>query len=303
MTRLDRDPVQFKVGTAELIKLGTKRYDLSDPYHLAITMRWRGFFAACLAIDLALNLVFAVLYDLVPHCVANVRPGSLSDAFFFSIETLATVGYGVMAPSSTYGHVVASLELTCGLAFTALFTGLTFVRFSRIKAKIIFAKTAVVAQHGGLPTLMVRMGYDRAGSLADAEARMTFMRLIQTAEGQTYRQSDELKLIRNRMALMVLSWTLMHEIDAESPLHGFTPERLAASDARLIVTMRARNHAAGAEVFDIAMYHPEEVLFGMSYQDMVHRDDAGRIHADLRKLDLVERDPLGATEAETTVRS
>jgi inward rectifier potassium channel len=291
MTRRDGDPVKFKVGTSELIKLGTKRYDLNDPYHLAITMRWRDFFAACLAIDLALNLVFAVLYDLVPHCVANIRPGSLSDAFFFSIETLATVGYGVMAPSSTYGHVVASVELTCGLAFTALFTGLTFVRFSRITAKIIFAKTAVVARHGGLPTLMIRTGYERAGSLADAEARVTFMRLIQTAEGQTYRQSDELKLIRNRLALMVLSWTLMHEIDAESPLLGFTQESLAASDARLIVTMRARNHAAGAEVFDLAIYNPAEVLFGMSYQDMVHRDETtGRIHADLRKLDLVEPD-------------
>jgi len=291
MTRRESDAVQFKVGTSELIKLGTKHYDLSDPYHLAITMRWRDFFAACLAIDLALNLGFAVLYDLVPHCILNVRPGSLSDAFFFSIETLATVGYGVMAPSSTYGHAVASLELTCGLAFTALFTGLTFVRFSRIKAKVLFASNAVVARHDGLPTLMVRMGYERAGSLADAEARVTFMRLLRTEEGHTYRQSDELKLIRNRLALMVLSWTLMHKIDAASPLYGFTPESLAAADARLIVTIRARNHAAGAEVFDVAIYNPAEVLFGMSYQDMVHRDETtGRIHADLRKLDLVEPD-------------
>jgi inward rectifier potassium channel len=269
MTRQDGGPVQFKVGNAELIKLGTKRYDLSDPYHLAITLRWRDFFAACLAIDLTLNLVFAVLYDLVPHCVANVRPGSLSDAFFFSIETLATVGYGVMAPSSTYGHIVASVELTLGLALTALFTGLTFVRFSRIKAKIVFAKTAVVARHGGVPTLMIRMGYQRAGSLADAEARVTFMRLAQTEEGHVFRQSDELKLVRNRLALMVLSWTLMHEIDAESPLYGFTPESLETADARLIVTIRARNHAAGAEVFDIAFYNPSGILFGMSYQDMV----------------------------------
>jgi inward rectifier potassium channel len=299
MTRQDGGPVQFKVGNAELIKLGTKRYDLSDPYHLAITMRWRDFFAACLAIDLTLNLIFAVLYDLVPHCVANVRPGSLSDAFFFSIETLATVGYGVMAPSSTYGHSVASVELTLGLALTALFTGLTFVRFSRIKAKIIFAKVAVVAQHGGVPTLMIRMGYERAGSLADAEARVTFMRLARTEEGHVFRQSDELKLVRNRLALMVLSWTLMHEIDAASPLYGFTQESLAAADARLIVTIRARNHAAGAEVFDIAFYNPAGVLFGMSYQDMVHRDDDGRIHADLRKLDLVAPD----TATETVVPS
>jgi inward rectifier potassium channel len=288
MTRRDGDPVHFKVGTAELIKLGSRRYDLGDPYHLAITMRWPTFFMASFAIDMALNLVFALLYHLAPQSIANVRPGSLPDAFFFSMETLATVGYGVMAPQSTYGHIVASAELTLGLAFTALFTGLIFVRFSRIKAKIIFAKTAVVGRHAGVPMLMIRTGYERAGSLADAEARVTFMRLRETAEGHIFRESDELKLVRSRLALMVLTWTVMHEIDETSPLWGFTPESLAKADARLIVTIRARNHAAGAEVFDMAFYNAAEVLWGMQYRDMVHRDDEGRIHADLRMLDLVE---------------
>jgi inward rectifier potassium channel len=217
-----------------------------------------------------------------------VPPGSLAQAFFFSIETLATVGYGVMAPQSTYGHVIASVELTLGLVFTALFTGLIFVRFSRIKAKIIFAKTAVVARHDGVPTLMIRLGYGRAGFLGDAEARVTFMRLQRTAEGQVFRQSDELKLVRSRLALMVLTWTLMHEIDAMSPLQGFTSESLAAADARLIVTIRARNHAAGSEVFDMSLYDPADIAFGMIYQDVVRADATGRIQADLRKLDLVE---------------
>ena len=290
MIRRDGEPVHFRIGNAELIKLGTKRYDLSDPYHLAITMRWRNFFVASLALYLAINLVFAVLYALAPHSIENAHPGSLSDAFFFSIETLATVGYGFMAPLTTYGHVVASTELICGLVFTALFTGLTFVRFSRIKARIVFAQRAVVARHGGVPTLMIRMGYERAGSLADAEARVTFMRLAKTPEGQTYRQSDELTLTHSRLALMVLAWTLMHEIDETSPLYGLTEETLAAADARLIVTIRARNHAAGAEVFDIAFFDSKQIAFGMAYQDMVDQDEAGRIHADLRKLDHVAPD-------------
>ena len=288
MARHDGDPVRFKVGSSELTKLGTKRFDFGDPYHIALTMRWPGFFGACLAIYLALNLAFAVLYDLVPHCIADVPPGSLANAFFFSIETLATVGYGVMAPQSMYGHIVASVELTTGLVFTALFTGLIFVRFSRIKAKIIFAKTVVVARHEGVPTLMIRLGYDRAGFLGDAEARVTFMRLLQTAEGNVFRQSDELKLVRSRLALMVLTWTLMHEIDETSPFWGFTPESLITADARLIVTIRARNHAAGAEVFDMFLYNPKDVAFGMIYQDVVNADATGKIQADLRKLDLVE---------------
>jgi len=297
MARHDGDPVRFKVGSSELTKLGTKRFDLSDPYHLALTMRWPNFFAACLAIYLGLNLAFAVLYDLVPHCIANVPPGSLTQAFFFSIETLATVGYGVLAPQTLYGHIVASVELTLGLVFTALFTGLIFVRFSRIKAKIIFAKTAVVARHDGVPTLMIRLGYDRAGFLGDAEARLTFMRLQRTAEGNVFRQSDELKLVRSRLALMVLTWTLMHEIDETSPFHGFTPESLTTADARLIVTIRARNHAAGAEVFDISLYNPGDIAFGMTYRDVVRADATGRIQADLRKLDLVEPETHNGREA------
>jgi inward rectifier potassium channel len=291
MTHRQADSVQFRVGKAELTMLGAKRYDLSDPYHLAITMRWPTFFLSYFAIDLVVNLVFALLYHLVPHCIANVRPGSLSDALFFSMETLATVGYGVMAPSTTYGHIVASTELTCGLVFTAVFTGLVFVRFSRIKAKIVFAKTAVVVRQRPIPTLMIRMGYKRAGSLADAEAHVTFMRLERLPNGEIFRQSDELKLVRNRMALVVVGVTVMHEIDAESPFHGYTPERLAATDGRLIVTIRARNQAAGAEIFDIGLYHSDDIQFGMRYQDMVHRIENGRIEADMGKLDLIEPEP------------
>ena len=118
------------------------------------------------------------------------------------------------------------------------------------------------------------------------------MRLQRRPNGEMLRQSDELKLLRNRMAMMVVSWTVMHEIDAESPLYGFTPERLADVDARLIVTIRARNHAAGAEVFDITLYHPNEILFGMHYQDMVHRIKDGRIEADMRKLGVIEPDAV-----------
>jgi len=293
------DPVHVRIGNAQLIKLGTKRYDLSDPYHLAITMRWRDFFAASLSLYLLINLAFGILYAVGGHSISNARAGSLLDGFFFSIETLATVGYGFMAPVSLYGHIIASLELVCGLVFTTLFTGLTFVRFSRIKAKIIFAKRAVVARHGGVPTLMLRLAYQRAGSLADAEARMTLLRLHRTDEGEIYRQSYELKLLHSRLALMALSWTLMHEIDADSPLHGLDEETFHASDSRLIVTIRARNHRAGTDVFDLTFLDAEQIAFNRAYQEMYYADDIGHIRLDLQKLDLVQAD----TGSESIVRS
>jgi inward rectifier potassium channel len=105
-------------GDVELVKLGAARYDLSDPYHIAIEMSWKEFALAFLGLEFGINIVFALLYLTSPGCIANMRPGSISDAFFFSIETLATVGYGTMAPATLYGHAVSAIEIVCGMVFT-----------------------------------------------------------------------------------------------------------------------------------------------------------------------------------------
>jgi inward rectifier potassium channel len=128
---------------------------MRDPYHLAVALTWPQFLATLLMLYLLVNVAFATLFWLIPGSVANARAYSFPDAFFFSIETLATVGYGEMYPVTLYGHVVASAEIVCGLAFTAILTGLTFVRFSRPRAKLVFASHPVVAMHNGKPTLML----------------------------------------------------------------------------------------------------------------------------------------------------
>ena len=125
----------IRIGAFEVTKTGVSRFDLRDPYHLAVTLRWPEFFVALLLVDLVINLVFALLYWAEPGSIANTGP-SFINAFFFSIETLATVGYGVMAPATLYGHIVSSVEILCGLIFTALVTGLIFVRFSKAAAEV-----------------------------------------------------------------------------------------------------------------------------------------------------------------------
>ncbi|MEI9987187.1 MAG: potassium channel family protein [Aliidongia sp.] len=149
------EALPMHIGAFEFTKTGVSRFDLRDPYHLAVTMRWPEFFAALFLIDLAINLVFATLYWLEPGSILNAGP-NFAQALFFSIETLATVGYGVMAPATTYGHVVSSLEIFCGLTFTALVTGLIFVRFSKPRAKFHFSNVAVITTYNGKPTLMLR---------------------------------------------------------------------------------------------------------------------------------------------------
>jgi inward rectifier potassium channel len=137
--QIERVPHQkaasVRLGAYEFKKKGVSRFDLRDPYHLAIALSWPQFHSALLALYLLVNIAFATLFWMVPGSVANVRPGKPLDNFFFSIETLSTVGYGQMYPTTLYGHVIASVEIACGLAFTAILTGLTFVRFSRPRAK------------------------------------------------------------------------------------------------------------------------------------------------------------------------
>jgi Ion channel len=153
-------------GGVELVKRGASRYDFSDPYHIAIELSWKEFALAFAGLELGINVVFALLYLARPGCVANMRPGSFSDAFFFSIETLATVGYGTMAPATLYGHIVSAIEIVCGMVFTAIMTGLLFVRFSKPRPRILYADQAVVTSHNCLPTLMVRIANGR-NDLAD----------------------------------------------------------------------------------------------------------------------------------------
>jgi inward rectifier potassium channel len=136
--RVRRDAT-IRAGSVELVKRGASRYDLHDPYHIALSMSWKGFALAFVGFELCVNVIFALLYLARPGCIASARPGAFSDVFFFSLETLAMVGYGTMAPATLYGHVVSAVEILCGMAFTAILTGLLFVRFSKPRSKILFA--------------------------------------------------------------------------------------------------------------------------------------------------------------------
>jgi inward rectifier potassium channel len=281
---------RVRLGSYEFKKKGVSRFDLRDPYHLAVALTWPQFLAALLALYLSVNVVFAALFWLVPGSVANARPDSFADAFFFSIETLATVGYGEMYPATLYGHVVASAEIVCGLGFTAILTGLTFVRFSRPRAKLVFAANPVVAMHNGKPTLMVRIGNGLAGVLADAAAKLNVLLSETTAEGKLFRRAQELRLERAHMPLFPLDWTLMHVLDERTPSHGYDMARAIEADARVFVTLEARDPTLATSVHEIRTYMPEDIRFGMRYTDAVTIAEDGTPVADLTRIGALEPD-------------
>lgn len=280
--------MQLRAGAYELGKQGAVRFDWRDPYHIAVGLTWPRFLVVMIGLDLALNAVFAALYWAVPGCLVNARPGSFPDAFFFSLETLATVGYGVMAPATVYGHLIASIEILTGMMFTALATGLTFVRFSRPRAKILYAPRAVVARHDGRPTLMVRIANGRTSLLVDGAARLYALIAERTAEGEYFRRIHELPLARARIPVFGLTWTLMHELTLASPLSGFDPARLREKEVRLFLAVTARDPTLAAEVHDIHDYGVDDIAFGMRYVEAVSIDAAGRPIADLRRVGDLE---------------
>jgi inward rectifier potassium channel len=281
---------RVRLGSYEFKKQGVSRFDMRDPYHLAVALTWPQFLATLLAIYLLVNVVFATLFWLMPGSVANARPHNFGDAFFFSIETLATVDYGEMYPATLYGHVIAATEIAGGLGFTAILTGLTFVRFSRPRAKLVFASNPVVAMHDGQPTLMLRVGNGRLAVLLDAAAKLNVLISATSSEGKRFRRAQELRLARTHLPAFPLTWTLMHVLDEQSPLHGYDAARAIAAQVQLFVTLEARDPTLAASVHDIRNYAPEDIRFGMRYSDAVIIAEDGTPVADLSKIGALEPD-------------
>lgn len=283
--------MRIRPGAYELRKRGAARFDFSDPYHLAVGLSWPGFALLFVGLEFGINSLFAGLYLLQPGSIANAQPGSLSDAFFFSLETLATVGYGAMSPATLYGHIVSAAEIVTGMAFVAIMTGLTFVRFARPKGKILFAEKAVVATHNGHPTLMVRIANGRMVTLTDASARMSALLQERTLEGNIFRGIHELKLIRPRVPLFPLTWTLMHRIDEDSPLFGRAAADLRREQTRVFISVEVRDPVLAAQVYAIRDYGADDIALRHRYADAVSLDSHGRTIADLTRISLIEPDP------------
>src|SRR6202043_1831718 len=212
-----RRPRQIRIrsGHFELVKLNAEKFDFRDTYHLILTLSWPAFAAVIFGIYLLINVLFAALYMLNPHAIAEMAPGSFLAAFFFSVETLATVGYGHMYPETFYGHLIAMLEIMVGMFGLAVITGLIFVRFSRPTARMHFSKVAVIAPFDGVPTLMIRVANLRHQAMVEPEFRMVLLRNIITIEGDDMRRFHPLKLEFDRLITFPAVLTIRHRIDEE----------------------------------------------------------------------------------------
>jgi inward rectifier potassium channel len=267
----------FVLGSSQIRRIGIKRWYWSDAYHLMLTLSWPRFFALVGALYFVTNLAFALAFYLVPGSVQNARPGSFLDMVFFSIETLATVGYGYMNPGSTYGHVVASTEILLGMVEVAAVTGLLFARFSRPSSRIMFSDVAVVTPFNGVPTLMLRAGNERSNLILEASVRASLVRRETTLEGQVFTRFYDLKLERDQTSVFALSWTIMHAIDETSPLYGKTQQDLHAAVATLTVAISGTDDTLNDFVHARQSYAAEHIYFGHHFADIMSDKQEGNV--------------------------
>jgi inward rectifier potassium channel len=265
-------------------RVGTARLNRRDVYHLMLTMPWRWFFGVQAMAYLIFNAVFALFYLAVPGSVANARPGSFADAFFFSVQTMATIGYGVMAPATLYGNVMVTIEALLGFASFAVAAGLIFARFSQPTARVLFSRVAVVTPFNGVPTLMFRCANERRNQIFEAQVHVDFARQETSAEGLELRRSYELSLQRDRNPQFSLSWTVMHAIDPQSPLYGIDPDLLASQEASIVVTLTGIDETLSQTVFARPAYRADEILWGRKFVDILSETEAGETLVDYRRF-------------------
>ena len=270
---------RIDLGGFKAFKVGGP-HPLSDLYYRTMEMTWPTFVGLVTLVFIGINVVFGGIYAAFPGAIANAAPHSFTDGFFFSVETLATVGYGNMAPASHLGHSIAAFEILLGLFFTATNTGLIFARFARPRASIVFSKVAVIGLYRGEPALMVRLASIRTRPLADVTAQLSWLQRVDEPNGGTYRRLVELPLVHSHNPMLSLSWTLVHLLEPDSELlkavlgtERFILAAMVSGVDTLLATQSQGGHSYGRH----------DILIDHQYVDVV-TDVEGILHLDLRRL-------------------
>jgi inward rectifier potassium channel len=281
--RMSRAPV-VRLGGREIITEGIRLNFWADISHRCMTASWPSFIGGAVLVFIVFNAAFAVLYWIGDKPISSISTGDYIDYLYFSIETLSTAGYGDMHPQTHYGHFIAAVELFTGIFSMSLMTGLIFARFSRPRARLLFADFPVVSRHDGRPTLMIRFANERHNIIGNATARLWLLGNVMSEEGRPSRRFTELTLVRNEHPALALSWTLYHVIDSTSPLDGLSVDELAEAKANLVVVVSGYDVVAAQTIHARRSYDHTHIRFGQRYADILETLKDGRIRIDYSKF-------------------
>ena len=277
-------PTPSRGPVGEIRRVGGRLHPLSDFYHTLMRASWPATFGVILGAFVGINVLYALVYVALGDGVEGVRPGNFEDCFFFSVQTLATIGYGKMVPASRAAHVVVTFEAFTGILVTALTTGLLFAKFSRPTARVLFSRDVIIAPHEGKPTLMFRLANERGNRIVQASVRVSVLREVTTAEGLSMRRLIDLKLQRADSAMFMITWTVFHTIDESSPFFGVGPDEILRDNVGLVVTLIGLDDTLSQTVHARHSWTRDDFKFGHRFVDILIDEPDGSRVLDLRKF-------------------
>ncbi|MCB9577060.1 MAG: low temperature requirement protein A [Polyangiaceae bacterium] len=269
----------------DAVRKGTPSELRRDLYFYFIEGSWTRVFVAFAFLFVITNVFFAALYTLDPQSISGGHSRTFTDAFFFSVQTLATIGYGALSPGNVFGDVIVTVEAAVGLIGVALTTGLVFAKASRARASVLFSKYLVVTRMEGKRVLMLRAGNARGNEVVDAT--MTLHALVDelTPEGHHFRRVRDLRLTRDRSPMFVLSWAVMHEIDEQSPLGSVDWDKPLGGDLiSIVVTLMGHDGTYGQTIYARHIYYPDDIRVNQRFEDVISQLPDGRLMIDYGKF-------------------
>jgi inward rectifier potassium channel len=279
-------------GSFNVVREGLPYFRSLSPYHALLTLSWPRFFALVASGYFAANLLFAVLYFACgPYALDGWHTSQpferFEDAFFFSVQTLATIGYGRMTPNGVAVNLLVTVEALVGLMGFALATGLLFARFSRPSARLVFSRNAVVGPFRGGRALMFRLANERSSQLTEVSAIVSLSRLEDSPAGPV-RRFHELRLDRPKVVFLPLHWVVVHPIDERSPLWGVEEAAFCSSQAEILILLAGMDETFSQAVHARTSYRSEEVVWNARFADMFLRTDEGLVGVDMRRIHEIE---------------
>ncbi|NJM56473.1 MAG: ATP-sensitive inward rectifier potassium channel 10 [Synechococcales cyanobacterium RU_4_20] len=307
-----RRRLSFLTSRAQLVHLRSRNGQLEvegldrwyrywrDPYHLLLTVPWWVFVVLLTLGYVGVNALFAWAYllDPNPEAIANAKPDDFADAFFFSVQTLGSIGYGAMHPTTLYTNSLVALEAMASMISIALITGLAFTRFARSQARVSFSEVAVVEPFEGHPTLVFRTANRRRNQILEAQLKVYLLRDEISQEGQAMRRFYQLDLIQNETPRFTLGWTVMHPITPASPLYGETIASLEQRQATILVSLSGLDETIMQPLHARQVYAVQDLRWNHRFVDMIYNTAGGDRYLDYRYFNAVEPVPhSGRTES------
>jgi inward rectifier potassium channel len=266
-----------------VVVVGAPRAPFRDYHHRFLRAPWWQAITAIVLVFLGLNAVYAGLY-LATGGVKHARPGSFADAFYFSVQTMGTIGYGDMYPMSQTANFLVVSEAVVSLILTAVATGLIFSKFSQLQARIVFTSTITITLLDGVPTMMFRLGNERGNQIVEALLHVVMIRTMHSKEGMTFYRMFDIVLVRERSQAFTRSWTAFHTIDEKSPLFGMTEQEMHAEEIEFVVSVTGTDETSLQPVHAQHRYTDKDVLWGARHADILTEHADGTIVLDLTKF-------------------